>query len=340
MRALGIVPALCALALGALALGAALAAQDAPQEPARDNPFRPFDRAAFAQHCQKLGATAEQVAALNAAEVTQLGPAADALLRKLVPDYEQAAAKADAGDPAAPLALAKLLQATQDRYLTAHLRYRLGRAFLDGDDPERAAQVFDEYLTRDRNLSALDGEALFFFGQALAGVPDRERAAKAFAAFQRWFKDSAPERFLASAQQQLAEITASQESPLHDIADVMKNCERRIKKTDTGKETQEKQEAVLTKLQEMIEQLEEQEKQSGGGPGGLGKPQAPAGNSALPGEGATQVGSLNKAPSVVERWGNMKDRDREAIETDLQKSLPGPYQKMLEEYYKKLNAGK
>jgi hypothetical protein len=323
-----------------LAIGAVVAAQQPEPEPARDNPFRPFDRAAFSAHCQKLGATPEQLAPLNAAEVTQLAPAADGLLRKLVPDYEQAAAKADAGDPAAALALARLLQGTQDRYLAAHLRYRLGRAFLDGDDPERAAQILDEYLTKDRNLTALDGEALFFFAQALAGIPDRERAAKAFAGFLRWFKDSAPERFLASAQQQLAELGAAQDSPLHDIADVMKNCERRIKKTDTGKETQDKQEAVLTKLQELIEQLEEQEKQSSGGPGGLGRPTTPAGKSALPGEGATQVGSLNKAPSVVERWGNMKDRDREAIETDLQKSLPGPYQKMLEEYYKKLNAGK
>lgn len=313
--------------------------QAQPAEAPRENPFKPFDRAAFVQHCQKLGATQEQLQLLGT-ETAQAATGADALLRKLNPEYDQAVAKADAGDPAAALALAKLLGATQDPYLGAHLRYRLGRVFLDGDDPERAALILDEFLTKDRNKTPLDGEALFFYGQALAGIPDRERAARAFGGFLKWFKDSAPERFLASAQQHLAEIGSSLDSPLQDIADVMKNCERRIKKTDTGEDTQKKQKQVIDELQKIIEQLEEQEKQSGGGPGGLNKPNNPASNSALPGEGPTQIGSLNRPNNTVERWGNMQDRDRKEIEAELQRSLPGPYRKMVEEYYKKLNSGK
>lgn len=296
--------------------------------PAQD-PFQPFDRDAFKRHLQQAGASEAALAAKSPDEALGL----------LFPDYAAAAKQADAQDPAAALSLMKILTATQDPYLRAHVRYRLGRVFLDGDDPEQAIKILGEYLAQDRNKTDLDGEALFFYAQALADLPVPLQAAAAFAAFLKHWKDKAPERFVASAQQQLAELESQLESPLHEIADTMKTCERRIKKTDTGKQTQERQEDVLTRLQKLIEEAEEREK-AGGGPGGLGNPTSPATKSALPDAGATQIGNLNRPPAVVDRWGSMKQRDREAIETDLQQSIPGHYRKMLDEYYKKLGSGK
>lgn len=320
-------PAWLLLAIGGLA--PLLAAQD-------DSPFRPFDAAAFEAHARGLGASPEQIAAFSA-ELADGSAAvgADALLRALVADYAAAVELAEAGEPRAALALAEVLSETQDPYLRPHCRYHLGRVFLDGDDPERAAEVFAAYLRDDRNRTPLDGEVLYFYGHSLADVPDAARAAGVLQEFLRLFPD-APERYLASASQQLAEIADQQDSELHLIADTMKGVERRIRKTDTGEETQQRQKDVMEKLAKIIEKMQEQE--SAGSPGGLSRPSTPAANSAAP-EGQTRVGKLGRMSGVVDRWGAMQDRDREAIETDLQTKLPGHYRRMLEEYYKRLGTG-
>ena len=64
----------------------------------------------------------------------------------------------------------------------------------------------------------------------------------------------------------------------------------------------------------------------------------PASQSALPG-GQSRIGNLRDAPKVAERWGNYQDRERKSIEADVQTRLTGPWKKMVEEYYKKLNRG-
>ena len=87
--------------------------------------------------------------------------------------------------------------------------------------------------------------------------------------------------------------------------------------------------------EQFIEEYEEREKQSSGPPSGLGPSSNPANQSSLV-EGEGTVGNLNKRPSLADRWGDMKDAEREKIEAKVQKGLPPQYQKMLEEYYKKL----
>jgi hypothetical protein len=59
----------------------------------------------------------------------------------------------------------------------------------------------------------------------------------------------------------------------------------------------------------------------------------------LPG-GEGTVGNLNKRPSLADRWGAMRDSDRKKIMADVQNTMPPQYQKMLEDYYKKLGKAK
>ena len=318
--------------LSAILLGPAMAQERQPK-----NPFTPFDQAAFETHLSKRGVTEEQLAVFRQeVEEDSVAIAADSALRALFPDYDKAVGLAEDGEPRAALDLTKVLSATSDAFLRAHCRYHLGRVFLDGNDPEQAVEVFAEYLRQDRNRSPLDGEVLYFYAHALADIPAPALAGQALRSFLEFFPD-APERYIASAMQQIGELEA-QVGPLHEIADVMKGCERRIRKTKTGKQTQDDQQSVILKLETILEEMIEKEKQSSGAPSGLGQPSAPAANSAAP-PGQTRIGSLKKTPGVAGKWGNMKDRDREAIETDLQTKLPGHYQRMLEEYYRKLNAG-
>jgi tetratricopeptide (TPR) repeat protein len=334
---------------GVAALLAAMAAAQgvaAPQDPRPDvppavppvavqNPFQPFDRAAFETTCKKLGATDAQLQAFaTRTGEAGLARAADDLLRQLVPAFDAAVRKHEAADPEAPIALAKVLADATEPLLRAHARYHLARLFLDSDDPERAIQILNEYLQHDINRSPLDAEAAFFYAQALADLPMPEHALPRFRAFLQWFPD-ASERFRSAASQRMGEIERQQESQLHDLANGMKKTERDLKKQRTGKPTQIDQETYLQELQKLIEMYQMRESQGGGAPSGNGPSSGPADSSALP-EGDGSVGNLNNRPSLADRWGDMKDVDREKIAAKVNKGLPPQYQKMLEEYYKKL----
>jgi len=332
--------ALLAVAIG---LAAAVVAQGdvaAPVAPPQEaqNPFKPFDRARFEAQVQKLGATAEQVQAFGK-QIEEFGVAraADQLVRAAVPAFGAAVKLQEANDPAAALELTKVLAATTDPLLQAHVRYHLAQVFLDSDDPERSVEVLSDYLRQNINQSALDAEAAFFYSQSLAEIPLPELAVPRFRAFLQWFPE-ASERFRSAAHQQILELERQQESRLHQLADGMKKTTRDLKKQKTDKPIQVDQEGYIQELQELIEMYEEMEKQSGGPPSGNGPSSNPATQSALP-EGEATVGTLNKKPTLADRWGDMKDRDREKIEAEVQNSLPPQYRKMLEHYYKKLGAG-
>lgn len=321
---------LFAAAFAAALLGAAL--------PAQTNPFKPFDRAAFEAGARALGATETQLQTF-AKEIDELGAgrAGDRLMRALVPAFDRAASLREQGDPKAPMELAKVLAATDDRILQGHLRYHLARAILDGDDPERALEVLQSYLQQNANRTPLDDEVVYFFAHALAELPKADEAVPMFQAWLEWFP-TASERYRATAHQRLNELRGQRDNPLHGLADGMKKVGRDLGKQRTGKPTQEEQQTLLTRLEELIEQFEEQERQSGGSPSGNGPSQAPATHSALP-EGEATVGNLNPVRGVADRWGDMKDADRKKIEAEVQNNLPPEYRKLLEEYYKKLGTG-
>ena len=305
------------------------------QAPRVENPFTPFDRAKFEVAARQLGATDAQLQVFGT-EFDELGAAraADNLLRHAVPAFGAAVAAAEDSDPAAAVALARLLADSESQLLHAHTRYHLARLFLDSDDPERAMEVLGEYIRHDINISPLDGEAAYFYAQSLAEVPLVEYAIPRFHAFLQWFPD-ASERFRSAAHQRVLELERQQESRLHQLADGMKKTTRDLKKERTGEPVQIDQESYLEQLDELIKEFEEKEKQSSGPASGLGPSNNPAASSALPG-GEGTVGNLDKRPSLADRWGDMKDSEREKILADVQNTMPPQYQKMREEYYKKL----
>ena len=206
--------------------------------------------------------------------------------------------------------------------------------FLDSDDPERAIEVLNEYLTHNLNASPLDSEAAYFYAQSLAEVPMLDAAIPRFRAFLAWFPD-ASERLRSAAHQRILELESQRESRLHMLADGMKKTTRDLRKKKTDKPVQLDQETYIEELDQLIEMFEEMENQSSGAPSGNGPSSNPAANSALP-EGDGSTGELKKRPSLADRWGPMRDSDRKKIMADVQNTMPPQYRKMLEEYYKKL----
>jgi len=329
--------------LGVCALVAASAAQAQHQDAAGpvqvQNPFTPFDQARFVAEAKALGATDAQIDGFQKLVADNgLARGADLLLRAAVPAFDAAVQLQESSDPKAALELAKLLAASDKPLLRAHLRYHMAEVFLEADDPERATDILGDYIRNDINHSPLDGEVAYYYAQSLAEIPYPELAIPRFKAFLQWFPE-ASERFRSAAHQQVLELERQRDSRLHDLADRMRKTRRDLQKKKTDKPIQIDQEKYLEELQELIEQFEEKEKQAGGPPSGNGPSSNPATQSGLV-EGDGSVGQLDKKPTLADRWGDMKDRDREKIEAEVQNNLPPHYRKMLEQYYKKLGPGK
>jgi tetratricopeptide (TPR) repeat protein len=303
------------------------------------NPFKPFDQAKFQEAARELGATALQVKTF-AEEVEEVGAAraADDLMRKIFEAFDAAVTAAEDEDPEAALQLAKVLVNAKSPLLQAHVRYHLARLFLTGDDPEGAIEVLNEYISTNINCTPLDGEAAYFYAQSLAEIPMIDAAIPRFRAFLKWFPQ-ASERLRSAAHQRILELEQQQESRLHMLADGMKKTTRDLRKQKTDKPVQLDQEGYLEELDELIEMFQEMEKQTSGPASGLGPSNAPAASSALP-EGESKVGDLKKRPSLADRWGDMRDSERKKIMADVQNTMPPKFQKMLENYYKKLGKAK
>jgi TolA-binding protein len=324
-------------------LGAGVAAQvePPPAQPAKAKPqevlvFKAFDQSVFESDMKSAGATDAQIERFRK-NVTEESAkhAVDDLLRQRFAAYQAAVGLAEDDDPRAALELTKVIQGSASPYVQAYARYQLARVFLGADDPEQAAVILAEFVGKDLNKTPLDSEVIYFYGNALAKIPEREQARSFLAAFLREFPN-APERLRSSAAQIKAELE-QQEGVLHDISDIMKWAERKIRKTDTGKETQARQKVVIDELQRIIEMLEKQENQAGGpagGPGGI----KPASESVAP-PGEHKMGSLKKAPpKVAKKWGELNKGDRKAIEEELSGKWSPKYKKMLEGYYKQLGS--
>jgi hypothetical protein len=310
--------------------------QPKPAQVPAKNPFLPFDRAKFEAAAKELGANEAQLAAFAAA-LGEVGAAraADDLLRSVLPAFDAAVKQHETGDAIAALELTKVLAETTSPLLRAHVRYHLARLFLDSDDPEQAVTTLNDYFEQDINTSPLDAEAAFFYAQALAELPMPDAAMNWYRGFLANFPD-ASERFRSAAHQRLGEIQLQQESRLHQLADGMKKTTRDLRRQKTDKPVQVDQEKYLEELDALIEEFQQRESQSSGSPSGLGPSQAPANESKLV-EGEGTVGSLNKRPSLVDRWGDMKDAEREKIEAKVNKGLPPQFRKSLGDYYKKLS---
>ena len=308
------------------------------QDPIAVNPFRPFDLEAYKAQARELGATDAQMNTF-AEELDEYGVsrAADRLMRQLVDELDDAVELSEESDPRAALALAQLLAKTTNPTLAGHVRYHMARVFLASDDPDRTVEILNGYLQDNINLTPLDAEVAFFYAQALAEIPMPEQALPRFEAFLQWFPD-ASERFRATARQRIAELEMQQDSRLHVLADGMKKVTRDLRKQKTDKPVQVEQEEFLEELNELIELYQQMEQQSSGSPSGNQQSFNPANNSALP-DGEARIGKLENRVSLADRWGEMRDEEREEVESQVQNGLPPQFRKMLEGYYKKLGVG-
>jgi hypothetical protein len=140
------------------------------------------------------------------------------------------------------------------------------------------------------------------------------------------------------------------EDPLARIGQKMRSSQERIAGKDTSLETQAAQKEILADLAKLIEQTKKQCNSGGNGKPGSGKssPQAGAGTGdAPPGqarEATDRVGRSEREETetadvkdILRRiWGHLPDKMREQMQAQLSEQFLPKYEKLIEEYYKRL----
>jgi hypothetical protein len=140
------------------------------------------------------------------------------------------------------------------------------------------------------------------------------------------------------------------ENPLARIGQKMRTVQERIAGKDTSAETQTGQKEILEELSRLIEQTKKQCNGGGSGKPGSGKSAAQAGvgtGEARPGqarEAADRVGKNENQDTetadvkdVLRRiWGHLPEKMREQMQAQISEQFLPKYERMIEEYYKRL----
>ena len=268
-------------------------------------------------------------------------------LLSMYPQYKRADALLLDDRFAAASELLEGLLKSDDEYLRAYATFRYGLAQMNREDFEKCIAAFTTVLNDYGRYVGCDIEAAFYLAVSLGQSRDKEKAIVAAQRFLDDYPDS-PQRYRKAMEQMKAELVQEWESPLYDLAGRMNHVASKIRGGDTGNKTQAKQKEIVSIIEELIKKAEEQENQGnqqgsgkGGPPRGNRKSSNPANKSqATP--GASRVGDLRPKPKrkAGDRWGEMRDKEREEVLQALKEKFPDRYRELLEQYHKALAEGK
>jgi tetratricopeptide (TPR) repeat protein len=264
----------------------------------------------------------------------------------LEPDYKRADALLLGERFTAAADLYRKLAATDDTYLKAYATFRYGLAEMNRERFEEAASAFQTVLNEWGRYVGCDIESAFYIAVCYGHMREKEKAIVAATRFLSDYPDS-PERYKRAMEQMKNELMQEWESPLYDLAGRMTQVGRKIHKGETGKDTQGKQKEIVDILDELIKKAEQKEGKGKGGGGGGGapkgnqQPSGPADQSKLS-RGASRVGDLRgkKRSKAGEKWGEMRDKERDEVLQALKEKFPGRYRELQEQYDKAVADGK
>jgi len=237
------------------------------------------------------------------------------------------------------------LMNSKDPYLKAYATFRYGLAEMNREQFKQAVDAFTTVLNRHRKQAGCDAEAAFYLAVSLGQAREKE---KAIVAAQRFLDDypDAPQRYRAAMEQMKNELVQEWESPLYGLAGRMSHVARKIEGGDTGDPTQKEQKEIIDIIEELIKRAEQNEGQGqgggqqGGAPRDNRQPNSHAPKSQVA-PGPSRVGDLRKSKAKAgEKWGAMRDKEREEVLQALKEKFPERYRELLEQYNKALAEGR
>ena len=275
-------------------------------------------------------------------------------LRAIDKDYQQALTElADENLGTALPALSKLA-GSDDPWLAADAAYFLARGYLIGERFEEAMPLLDQLRTKLADRSLHQGEALFLQGVAQIQLLKHKEATASLNKFIKDYPD-APERMRVAAARQVEQLKLVEEGTLSDVQLRMDYSRRKLGLEDTGKDTREQQDKIISMLAKLIKEAEDKEAQGKGSgkPMGEKKPgegqgEGSEGEGQGQGQGQGQGGqsgggSKGTDTEAVKRlhrggpqspWSHLRDKERDPVYNAIREKFPGRYQQLIEQYYK------
>jgi hypothetical protein len=154
-----------------------------------------------------------------------------------------------------------------------------------------------------------------------------------------------PARYARVAGLLRADAAALELESLDHIARRMRDVGQRLELGRAGSGTRKLQDGVVESLDKLIKKLEEQQQQQGqggggaGGGGGKGGDGVPMEDSRIAGgKGAGDV--QNRDIGAADGWGNLPPHQREEALQQIGREFPPHYREAIEQYFKRLAAGR
>ncbi|MBI3411718.1 MAG: hypothetical protein HY040_25590 [Planctomycetes bacterium] len=264
---------------------------------------------------------------------------------------------AEARDPAIP-APTKVPDLLRSEKASAFYRANLGLAYARALSNRRVHEEALEVIKSVKAEQVVD-PAAYLFHRAVAehALLNKGEATKTII---RLLEDAAssPERYKTVGALMLLDMQAWKVKDLNSIARTMENIERRLDLARGGPHTQKLQKEVIARLDELIKELENKanrkKKPGGDGDGndgecpdgdtdgnGKGKPgnrpTNPMQDSQLGGPGGSgNVEQVKNIKKLVDQWGRMPPRAREAALQELTQGMSGRHREAIENYFRNL----
>lgn len=225
-----------------------------------------------------------------------------------------------------------LVQATAEPFYQANLKLFVARQ-------QVARRLVDEALALVTDLDparVVDPATLLF----LRAVCEHQLLMKANglktleALLKRTLK--VPVRYSAVAELMKYDLEALEDDSLNEIAQKMRDVERRLEMGRGGKKVQEKEKEIIEGLEKIIKKLEQQGQGQGNGDGQSGgnNPDKPAEDSRV--KGQTAPGTVDpKKLSKNGGWGSLPDKQRAKAKDLVTREFPSHYREAIEEYTRK-----
>jgi len=318
-----------------------------------------FDR--FGEHVKQSEAINDKARELIADAIADAGDADPeiVLIEALVvmsPQFLDAMDHYDEEKYDAAIEALKPLLDADDPYIRHNAAANAVRSMVASDKLVEAEARVENILTDRSEFAAhtfAEAEMVYLLGYCQVQSLEFDKGEMTLERFLADYPD-APQRYVVTARQMLAELARRIPESIGEVADLMQFSQKRLVNADTGESVQQAQQRVLDLLDDLIEdaqkreqqqqqssqQQQQQRKQQQQQQQNQQQQQDP--NQPMPDSQTNPSrGNLaDKRPGRVvnpgDAWGAMPDAQREKVLQVLRESFPGRYRELVEQYYESL----
>ena len=266
----------------------------------------------------------------------------------------------------AAVAAKQILDLQQATYFSAAKQFLYAQALIKAGQAEDGVEAYRDILTNMPERISFAATGSLRAAEAYEKLRRKYYAMEMYAYCLKNYGMTLSQEKFDELYARVQEYTELYKDPLGSVAKLMDDVKKRLKDTDSGDKTQEKQEDIVALLEDLIKTAEEQQQQQqkqqqqqqqkgekpgeqeGKGQGqGQGQGQKPQGNN--PPSNPAQVSAL--VPGAVQRptklsklhqstesgdWAQLPPRERERIQQIMKSRMSERYRQIIKDYMSRL----